>query len=155
MCHAMRVPHNAATVSAAVGRVQPLIRSKAPSMCNPMLPPCVQSLMWSRHHPYATRCVCLAMLPPRVQPLIWSEAPSICHEMSLCVRPLPSACCHFVGSRRVMHGIARCVAHGIACHTEAALSSAAVELSAAVNAERMLPPRGQPSSDTTMASRVG
>ena len=33
--------------------------------------------------------------------------------------------------------------HGITCHAEAALSSAAVEQGAAAIAERMLPPRGQ------------
>ena len=54
-----------------------------------------------------------------------------------------------------MNGVTRRVVHGIICHAEAAVSSAAVELSAAAIAERMLPPRGQPSSDATMASRVG
>ena len=47
----------------------------------------------------------------------------------------------------VMRGITRQVMHGLTCHAEVALSSAAVELSAAAIAGRMLPTHGQPSSD--------
>ena len=43
--------------------------------------------------------------------------------------------------------------HGITCHAEAALPRAAVELSAAAIAERMLPPRGHLSSDAWQLTR--
>ena len=52
-----------------------------------------------------------------------------------------------------MNGITRRVMHGITCHAEAAPSSAAVELSTAAIAERMLPPCGQPSSDAHGSTR--
>ena len=52
-----------------------------------------------------------------------AEAAISSAAVELSAARVPSACCHLVGSRRVMHGIT--------CHAEAAISSAAVELSAA------------------------